>query len=139
MTHSNQVACKRFIDDVAVQVVETSLLAKLGDIFSPLKVTYLAADVVKSVAGESDESRAKRKQLMNQLDVLVVSEKKRSEWESLRQEFPKSVSVVTGVPQSIIQRFTPQNRVGAVWIKSGKIVRRVEGIPNTNFFEGGEK
>jgi predicted ATPase len=71
LTYSNQVACKRFIDDVAVEAVETSLLAKLSDILSPLKVTYLAADEVTSVAGESDESRAKRKQLTNQLDVLV--------------------------------------------------------------------
>ncbi|KAF3020902.1 hypothetical protein E8E12_000061 [Didymella heteroderae] len=66
-----KVACKRFIDDIAVEAVETSLLAKLGDILSPLRVTYLAADEVTSVAGESDESRAKRKQLTNQLDVLV--------------------------------------------------------------------
>ena len=70
-SYSTQVACKRFIDDIAVEAVETSLLAKLGDIFSPLKVTYLAADMVTSVAGESDESLAKRKQLTNQLDVLV--------------------------------------------------------------------
>lgn len=34
-------------------------------------MTHLAADEVTSVAGESDESRAKRKQLSNQLDVLV--------------------------------------------------------------------
>jgi hypothetical protein len=70
---SNQVACKRFIDDIAVEAVETSHLAKLGNIFSPLKVTCLAANIVTNVAGESDESRAKRKQLTNQLDVLVHS------------------------------------------------------------------
>jgi hypothetical protein len=66
-----QVAFKRFIDDIAVEVVETNLLAQLGDILSPIKVTYLTADVVTNVAGESDESRAKRRQLTNQLDVLV--------------------------------------------------------------------
>ncbi|KAH4902835.1 hypothetical protein HBI56_121500 [Parastagonospora nodorum] len=66
-----KVAFKRFIDDIAVEVVETNLIAQLGDILSPIKVTHLAADVVTSVAGESDESRAKRRQLNNQLDVLI--------------------------------------------------------------------
>jgi hypothetical protein len=32
---------------------------------------YLAANVVTSIAGESEQSRSKRKQLTNQLDVLV--------------------------------------------------------------------
>ncbi|KAH5707452.1 hypothetical protein HBI20_205330 [Parastagonospora nodorum] len=66
-----KVAFKRFIDDIAVEVVETNLIAQLGDILSPIKVTQLAADVVTSVAGESDEGRAKRRQLNNQLDVLI--------------------------------------------------------------------
>jgi hypothetical protein len=68
---SYQVAFKRFVDDVAVEAVETNLIAKLGDILSPIKVTCLTADVVTSVAGESEQSRSKRKQLKNQLDVLV--------------------------------------------------------------------
>ncbi|KAF2259691.1 hypothetical protein CC78DRAFT_524429 [Lojkania enalia] len=66
-----QVALKRFVDDIAVEAIETNIIAKLDDILSPIKVTYLTADVVASVAGESEESRAKRKQLMNQLDMLV--------------------------------------------------------------------
>ncbi|KAF1994756.1 hypothetical protein P154DRAFT_501389 [Amniculicola lignicola CBS 123094] len=65
------VALKRFVDDIAVEAIETKIIAKLGDILSPLKVAYLAADVVTSVAGESDERRARRKQLTSQLDVLV--------------------------------------------------------------------
>jgi len=46
-------------------------MAKLNNILSPIKITYLPADVVTSVAGESEESCVKRKQLTNQLDVLV--------------------------------------------------------------------
>ncbi|KAJ8117818.1 hypothetical protein OPT61_g1076 [Boeremia exigua] len=65
-----KVAFKRFVDDIAVQAVETSLIARLGDILSPIRVTYLAAAEVTSVAGESDESRAKRKRLNHQLEVL---------------------------------------------------------------------
>ena len=47
------------------------MIAKLDGILSPIKVAYLDADVVTSVAGESDESRARRKQLAHQLDVLA--------------------------------------------------------------------
>lgn len=68
---SYQVAFKRFVDDVAVEAVETNLIAKLSDILSPIKVTCLTADVVTSVAGESEQSCSKRKQLTNQLDVLI--------------------------------------------------------------------
>jgi hypothetical protein len=66
-----KVALKRFVDDVAVEVIETNIIAKLDDILSPIKVTYLAADVVTNVAGESEGSRVRRKQLTDQLDVLV--------------------------------------------------------------------
>ena len=48
-----------------------NIIAPLGDILSPIKVTYLTDEVVTSVAGESDESCAKRRQLTNQLSVLV--------------------------------------------------------------------
>jgi len=47
------------------------MIAKLDGILSPIKVAYLATDVVTSVAGESDESLARRKQLTHKLDVLV--------------------------------------------------------------------
>ncbi|CBX97991.1 hypothetical protein IAQ61_010094 [Plenodomus lingam] len=66
-----KVAFKRFVDDVAVEAVDTHLISKLGDILSPTKIAYLTAEVVTSVAGESDEGLAKRSQLTNQLGVLV--------------------------------------------------------------------
>ncbi|PSN58785.1 hypothetical protein BS50DRAFT_449279, partial [Corynespora cassiicola Philippines] len=52
-----KVALKRFVDDIAVEAIETKIIARLRDILSPIKVIYLAADVVKGVAGESEESR----------------------------------------------------------------------------------
>jgi hypothetical protein len=66
-----QVARKRFVDDIAVEAVETIIIARLGDILSPIKIIHLDADTVKSVAGESEESRAKRKQLTSHLEVLA--------------------------------------------------------------------
>lgn len=65
------MAFKRFIDDIAVEAVESNIIAKLDDILSPITVTYLRAGIVTSVADESEESRARRKQLTNQLNVLV--------------------------------------------------------------------
>ena len=66
-----QVALKRFIDDVANEVVEAKLISPLGGIFTPLAVSKMSADLVMSMAGESEESRAQRGQLAKQLDVLA--------------------------------------------------------------------
>jgi hypothetical protein len=66
-----QVALKRFIDDIAIEVIETKLIAPLGDIFSPVSVSAMPADLVTRIAGESEESRELREQLTKQLDVLT--------------------------------------------------------------------
>lgn len=66
-----KVAFKRFVNNIAVQAVETSLIAKLGSIFSPIRVLNLASNIITTVAGESNESYTKRKALTNRLDVLM--------------------------------------------------------------------
>jgi hypothetical protein len=66
-----QVALKRFVDDIAIEVIEAKLMSPLGDIFSPVAVSDMSADLVTSIAGESDENRAMREQLAKQLDVLM--------------------------------------------------------------------
>ncbi|XRM46529.1 hypothetical protein ABZX51_009561 [Aspergillus tubingensis] len=65
-----KVALKRFIDDVAVEVVEVKLVQSLSDIFTPLKVFEMPAELVSRIAGESDENRALRQQLNKKLQVL---------------------------------------------------------------------
>lgn len=65
-----KVALKRFVDDMAVEAVETTILSKLEGILSPVKVSMLENDVVKSIAGESEESGEKRRQLTSQLQIL---------------------------------------------------------------------
>ena len=67
---SPQVALKRFIDDIAIEVIEAKLISPLGSIFSPVGVSNMSDDFVTSMAGESEESRAQREQLVKQLDVL---------------------------------------------------------------------
>lgn len=65
------MALKRFIDDIANEVVEGKLISPLGGIFKPVAVSAMSADLVASMAGESEESRAQREQLTKQLDVLT--------------------------------------------------------------------
>ncbi len=62
---------KRFIDDVAVEVIEAKLISPLYDIFSPITVISMPDDLVTSIAGESEENRAEREQLNKQLEVLT--------------------------------------------------------------------
>ncbi|KAI5917849.1 P-loop containing nucleoside triphosphate hydrolase protein [Camillea tinctor] len=60
----------RFIDDVAVEVIESKLVSSLSDILSPLAVVEMSPSLVASIAGESQESRKKREDLVKQLEVL---------------------------------------------------------------------
>jgi hypothetical protein len=67
---SYQVALKRFIDDVAVEVIEAKLASALSGILSPISVFEMPADQVARVAGEPEEIRSERGQLNKQLEVL---------------------------------------------------------------------
>ena len=62
---------KRFIDDIANEVIEAKLVSPLGGIFTSVAVSVMSADLVTSMAGESEENRAQREQLTKQLDVLT--------------------------------------------------------------------
>jgi hypothetical protein len=65
-----QVAMKRFIDDIAIQVVEFKLIAALGEIFSPVKVFCMDSGLVTLIAGESEENRTTRQELTKKLGIL---------------------------------------------------------------------
>lgn len=77
--------------------------------------------------------------IVKQLDVVVVSKANQPEWDVLKKEYPNKVTIVTNAPSDIMQEFTPRKSVGAAWIQNGKIVRRTDGIPTTDFYQGGEK
>ncbi|KAK4233238.1 P-loop containing nucleoside triphosphate hydrolase protein [Achaetomium macrosporum] len=62
-----KVALKRFVDDVAVEVVEAKLMSALDDILSPLLVYQMSADQVSRIAGESEETCMERERLNKQL------------------------------------------------------------------------
>ena len=65
-----QVALKRFIDDMAIEVIEAKLISPISGIFTPVAVSVMSTDLVTIIAGESEESRAQREQLTKQLEVL---------------------------------------------------------------------
>ncbi|KAL2156650.1 hypothetical protein VTH82DRAFT_1395 [Thermothelomyces myriococcoides] len=65
-----QVAMRRFIDDVAVEVVEEKLMSALEDILSPVFVAEMSANDVTRIAGESEETRSERERLNKQLEIL---------------------------------------------------------------------
>jgi len=62
---------KRFVDDIAIEVIEAKLISPLYNIFSPITVTSMPAELVTSIAGETEENRAQREQLNKQLEVLM--------------------------------------------------------------------
>ncbi len=61
---------ERFVDDVAVEVIEVGLLSGLADILSPLGVYKMTPDLVSVIAGESEDYQAVRERLARQLEVL---------------------------------------------------------------------
>lgn len=67
---ATQVALKRFLDDVAVEIVETKLIGALADILLPAAVFSMSDDVVERIAGEPEDHRRQREKLKKQLEVL---------------------------------------------------------------------
>ena len=64
------MAIKRFIDNVAVEVVEEKLISKLAHIFSPMIVFEMPDQLVTDIAGESEDDRDEREELNTQLNAL---------------------------------------------------------------------
>ncbi|OAA36707.1 GTPase effector domain, GED [Beauveria brongniartii RCEF 3172] len=65
-----KVALKRFIDDVAVEVIETCLLNKLSVIMDPSSIFMMSEAEVADIAAETEESQAAREELKTKLKIL---------------------------------------------------------------------
>ncbi|KAJ4208719.1 hypothetical protein NW767_001829 [Fusarium falciforme] len=65
-----KVAMKRFIDDVAVEAIEGILVVELGKMIDPVSVSEMSDDELDQVAGETEVSRATRKELATELAVF---------------------------------------------------------------------
>jgi hypothetical protein len=55
---------------VSVEVIETSLIAQLEQVFHPLVVATMPDTQVTQIAGESARNRATREELQKQLSTL---------------------------------------------------------------------
>ncbi|KAF4271147.1 hypothetical protein KXV95_002403 [Aspergillus fumigatus] len=65
-----EVALKRFVDGIAIEVIETALVQALVKIFSPITVYNMPSSLVTRIAGESKESHDMREQLSQKLKTL---------------------------------------------------------------------
>ncbi|GAB1207576.1 hypothetical protein APSETT445_006300 [Aspergillus pseudonomiae] len=65
-----KVALKRFIDGVAIEVIETNLIKPLADMFAPSIVFDMPDDLATRIAGESTESKFRRNRLSRKLHIL---------------------------------------------------------------------
>ncbi|KAL2816575.1 P-loop containing nucleoside triphosphate hydrolase protein [Aspergillus cavernicola] len=70
MTAYYKVALKRFVDGIAIGIIETTLVQALIDIFSPTVVDNMSPGLVTLIAGESRETRDLREQLSKKLEIL---------------------------------------------------------------------
>ncbi|KAK8091631.1 dynamin GTPase- variant [Apiospora hydei] len=65
-----QVALKRFVDIIAIEIVEVRLVSALPDILSPVGVYKMDPALINDVLGEPEDRRAARAQLTEQLELL---------------------------------------------------------------------
>ncbi|KAK3938319.1 P-loop containing nucleoside triphosphate hydrolase protein [Diplogelasinospora grovesii] len=65
-----QVALKKFIDDVSVNAVETCLIQRLPDVFSPDVVWDLSDEVIEVLGSEDDSTVKERIALTQKLETL---------------------------------------------------------------------
>ncbi|KAH8768367.1 dynamin family protein [Diaporthe sp. PMI_573] len=61
-----KVAIKRFIDDIAIEVIEVGLVSTVVDILSPVEVYKMNAELVANIAGKSKENQIYREQVNKQ-------------------------------------------------------------------------
>ncbi|RFU75849.1 dynamin family [Trichoderma arundinaceum] len=65
-----EIAFKRFIDEISIQVIETILVAEIREILSPLAVAQMEDDNMAAIVGEKEEMRVKRNELEIKLKLL---------------------------------------------------------------------
>ena len=68
-----KVACKTFVDNVCVQVIERHLLRNLAKVFSPEFVAGISDEDLQRIAGEHEGTIAKRQNLQEMQQALKTS------------------------------------------------------------------
>ncbi|KIW65400.1 hypothetical protein PV04_07663 [Phialophora macrospora] len=70
------VALETFVDNVVILGVESCLLSKLEELFTPETVVQMEEDTLNIVGGESEDVRTERQELNKQLETLNDSLKR---------------------------------------------------------------
>ncbi|KAL6800376.1 P-loop containing nucleoside triphosphate hydrolase protein [Trichoderma sp. SZMC 28012] len=65
-----EIAFRRLIDEISIQVIETGLVAEIREILSPLAVAYMDEDEMEAIVGEKESIREERKKLETKLKLL---------------------------------------------------------------------
>ena len=61
---------KTFIDNVNIQVIESSIVQDLADTFTPVLVLEMESELVTKISSESRENQTKRELLERKRDIL---------------------------------------------------------------------
>lgn len=61
---------KTFVDNVAVQVIEASIVNNLADVFNPLAAAQMDNELVSTIAAESKLHQTQREMLDRKLSIL---------------------------------------------------------------------
>lgn len=61
---------KTFVDNIAIQVVEASIVNNLADVFNPLAVAQMEDALTSKIAAEPQEKQIQRELLERKLKVL---------------------------------------------------------------------
>lgn len=56
--------------DIATEVIEVKLLGELTTLFTPITAFEMPKDLIRQIAGESEESQSRREQLNKKLWIL---------------------------------------------------------------------
>ncbi|UKZ79465.1 hypothetical protein TrVFT333_007220 [Trichoderma virens FT-333] len=65
-----EIAFRRFIDEISIQVIETGLVAEIREILSPLAVAQMDEDEMEAIVGEKESVREERRKLEAKLKLL---------------------------------------------------------------------
>ncbi|KAJ4855291.1 dynamin family domain-containing protein [Trichoderma breve] len=65
-----EIAFRRLIDEISIQVIETGLVAEIREILSPLAVAYMDEDEMEAIVGEKESIREERRKLEAKLKLL---------------------------------------------------------------------
>ena len=61
---------KTFVDNIAIQVIEASIVHDLANVFNPIAVAQMGSELISQIATESQENQTQREMLERKLRIL---------------------------------------------------------------------